>query len=248
MNVCRRITNSVRNHGLRGTAALAVKKAELIASLIGDHWFDHKYGTDTINIVELDKLDISSKNKLFGMRYEVTRARPLRKLLRVLNLSRDSGFVDFGSGKGRVLMLAAEYGFRKVTGIEFSQQLCTAAARNLEIFKTKQSLDVEVEIVETDVVDYDISPDQSVFFMFNPFDAEVLEMVVNKIARSVETHSRKVCLIYQYPECRVAIEGCGLFAQTARYEWGGCEFIIYENSHRQRGDINYGDSTPITSS
>ncbi len=197
--------------------------------MIGDRGFDRKYGTDTIDIVELDQLDISSENKLFGMRYEVTRARPMRKLFRVLDLPRDSVFVDFGSGKGRVLMLAAEYGFRKVIGVEFSHQLCSAATRNLKIFAEKQGLAVATEIVEADVADYKITGDQTVFFMFNPFYGEVLEMVADKIAGSVETHPRKVTLIYQYPECREAIEAKGLFKQTARHEWGGCEFLVYEN-------------------
>jgi SAM-dependent methyltransferase len=229
MNAYRRLASSIRTHGWRGTASLALKKAGAYASLIGDQWFDYKYGTGTVEIIELNRLDISSENKPFGMRYEVTRARPFRRLLRELALPRDSVFVDFGSGKGRVLMLAAEYGFRKVIGVEFSAELCDAARRNLEVFAAKQELEMNFEIVEDDVVDYEIQPDQTVFFMFNPFYTVVLESVLENIARSLDKHPRKICLIYQYPECRSTIDGYGLFFQTARYEWGGCEFIIYEN-------------------
>ncbi len=229
MNAFNRLTTSVRNHGLAGTASLAVKKAGVVAAMIGDHWFDYKYGTDTIEIIELHELDIPSENKPFGMRYEVTKARPFRKLLKALNLPKNGTFVDLGSGKGRVVMLAAEYGFHRIVGVEFSHQLCEIARSNLAFFREKQPLEIDIEIIEGDVVDYEIQRDQTVFFMFNPFYTEVMEMVMGKIAQSVASFPRKVCLIYQYPECRPAIDDEGLFQQTARHEWGGCEFIVYEN-------------------
>lgn len=229
MNAYDRLSRSLRIHGVGGTARLALKKVRVITSLIGDHWFDHKYGTDTIEIIELDRLDIPSENKPFGMRYEVTRARPFRKLLRTLDLPRDRVFVDLGSGKGRVLMLAAEYGFRKVVGVEFSSQLNAIARKNLAAFRKKQPVDVDVEIVESDVVDYEIQPDQTVFFMFNPFYTVIMETIVEKIAQSIDRFPRRVWLIYQYPECRPAIDDYGLFVETSRHEWGGCEFIVYEN-------------------
>jgi len=229
MNAINRLTTSIRKHGLFGTASIAVKKAGVVAAMIGDHRFDYKYGTDTIEIIELDELDIPSENKPFGMRYEVTKARPFRKLLKILNLPNDGTFVDLGSGKGRVVMLAAEYGFHRVVGVEFSHQLCVIARNNLTVFREKQPLEIDIEIVEADVTDYEIQRDQTVFFMFNPFYTEVMEMVVGKIAQSVARYPRKVWLIYQYPECRPAIDEERLFEQTARHKWGGCEFIVYEN-------------------
>jgi SAM-dependent methyltransferase len=229
MNAFTRLSNSLRIHGVSGTTWLALKKIRILASLIEDRWFDYKYNTDTIEIIELDQLDIPSDNKPFGMRYEVTRARPFRKLLHTLQLPRDGVFVDLGSGKGRVLMLAAEYGFRKIIGVEFSSQLNAIAHDNIAVFQEKQHLDSDIEIIESDVVNYEIEPDQIVFFMFNPFYTIIIETLLEKIARSLEKHPRKVWLIYQYPECRPAIDDYGVFKETSRYEWGGCEFIVYEN-------------------
>jgi len=39
-------------------------------------------------------------------------------------------FIDFGSGKGRVLLLAARYPFKEVVGIEFSKELNDIALLN----------------------------------------------------------------------------------------------------------------------
>lgn len=228
MNAYQRFTKSIQKRGLLMTAALAVKMVGVACSKIADRWFDFRHGTDTRRLIELEHLDIASDNKTFGMRYEVTRARPFRKLLDKLDLPRDGVFVDFGSGKGRVLMMAAELGFARIVGVEFSQELCDVARKNLAAFRAKSRLDVDIQIFEMDVVDYEIRPVENVFFMFNPFDSEIMRIIVDKIARSVYDHPRKTWLIYQYPECRDAIDANELFELTGRHQWGGCEFLVYE--------------------
>ena len=40
-------------------------------------------------------------------------------------------FVDYGLGKGRVLMLATEYPFKRIVGVEFSESLDRTARQNL---------------------------------------------------------------------------------------------------------------------
>jgi len=228
LNAHRRFVSSLREKGVAQTARLVVKYVGVTASRIGDLGFDIRYGTDTSGVIEVDQVDTASPNKKFAMRYEVTRARPLRRLLTTLDLPTDGVFVDFGCGKGRVVMIAAEYGFGRVVGVEYSPELCAAARKNVALFRDKVGRDLDVEIVESDVVDYDIPPDANVFFMFNPFQTEVLEAVVEKIARSAAEHPKKVWLIYLYPECRAAIDGAGAFEETGRHVWGDCEFVVYE--------------------
>jgi cyclopropane fatty-acyl-phospholipid synthase-like methyltransferase len=83
-------------------------------NVIADLEFDLRYGTDTMRRVEKDALPGSSS-------YSATKARGFRTLMRKLDLPKASVFVDLGSGKGRVLLLAAQYGFEKVVGVEYSQ-------------------------------------------------------------------------------------------------------------------------------
>ena len=59
--------------------------------------------------------------------HELMRLRPFRRLMRTLSLPPGSGFVDFGCGKGRVLLLAAGFGFARITGVEFAKELCDIA-------------------------------------------------------------------------------------------------------------------------
>jgi tRNA1(Val) A37 N6-methylase TrmN6 len=39
--------------------------------------------------------------------------------------------VDLGAGKGRALMIASDFGFSKLVGIEISSAFCSAAATNM---------------------------------------------------------------------------------------------------------------------
>jgi predicted RNA methylase len=219
----------MRDKGPVRTAGLIARYIGVAASRAGDHWFDFRYGTDTSGIIEVDQIDVDSPNKRFAMRYEVTRARPLKKLLQRLAPDKSGIFVDIGCGKGRVMMVAAAYGWRRIEGVEYSPGLCTIARTNLDTFRDRTGLDFEAAVVETDVVDYDVPPEANVFFMFNPFSAEVLEMVAWKIARSAAEHPRKVWLIYLYPECRAAFDTSSAFEETGRHVWGDCEFVVYEN-------------------
>src|SRR5262245_13193868 len=108
---------SVRLRGVAQTASIA-------ATVSMDLFFDLKYGTDTMRWVTREALSTTSQNKTHSAPYQATKARPLLRLLERLELPKDSAFVDIGSGKGRVLLIASQYGFRKIVGIEFSGTLC----------------------------------------------------------------------------------------------------------------------------
>lgn len=90
-----------------------IRSVKVAVSILIDVGFDLRYGTETIKWVDLASLNISPEGKNHGNPYKATKARPLRKLLRSLDLPKCETFVDFGAGKGRVLLIAAQYGFHK---------------------------------------------------------------------------------------------------------------------------------------
>lgn len=212
--------NSVRTRGLARTATVAT-------SAIADFSFDWRYGTDTNRWVKVDDLGEVGENKVHSVRYQATKARPLRQLLNSLDLPREKAFVDFGSGKGRALMIAAECGFQRVVGVEFSPALCEQARQNMEIFRRKSNVTTQFEVVRSDVTHYEIQPDQSVFFMYNPFGDAVMEQVVANLRRSLEVTPRPIWLIYNNPICHGVIEKAGLFKTRLMREIGGTSFIVY---------------------
>ena len=108
---------SLRRRGLMGTLNRVIS----VAAGIG---FDLRYGIDTMGCVSMDALKIESEHKERGVRYEPSELGAVRRLLQMPALPRNGLFVDLGSGKGRVLLIAAQCGFRRIVGVEFSPELC----------------------------------------------------------------------------------------------------------------------------
>jgi SAM-dependent methyltransferase len=123
----------------------------------------------------------------------------LRDILRQLDLPKDGVFVDLGSGKGRVLLIAAQFRFRNVVGVEFSQELCEIARDNVKVFTQRTHITARIDVVESDVATYSIKPDHKVFFMNNPFEEVVMKRVLANLLSSVTQFPRKIWLIYHNP-------------------------------------------------
>jgi len=212
--------DSIRGRGL-------LRTSQIVGSTVADLLFDLRYGTDTRGWVDAQELDTDSENKAHAVHYQATKARPFLKLLHSLGLPKDSVFVDFGSGKGRVLLLAALYGFKRVVGVEFSPQLCELARRNIATFSKGTPLRSPIEIVEADATRFEIGADMNVFYFYNPFDPPVLSKVLDNVRRSVESAPRKLWLIYNTPRHHELIHQSGLFRDCSCHEIGGTEFRVY---------------------
>ncbi len=107
-------------------------------------------------------------------------------------------FLDIGCGKGRALCVAAHYGFKKVTGLDFSKDLCIAAEKNLAVTQQKCT-DLQYKIINNDAFYFKIPEDVDCIFMFNPFDDIIMNGVAENILESFETNPRNITLIYANP-------------------------------------------------
>jgi SAM-dependent methyltransferase len=201
----------------------------IILNFLGDFYFDFKYGTNTMTRVYLHDLEIQSDNKSKGYKYVPTKARSFKQLMNKLDFPDNCVFVDFGSGKGRVLILASQFGFNKVIGIEFSPKLCAEARKNISIYKKKAGAAPNIQIIESDVVDYQINDNDNVFFLYNPFNRVIMDIVLTNIISSLRNRQRKIWLIYNHPIYQENIEIHDTFIKLKRYVLGGDEYIVYVN-------------------
>lgn len=215
------LVRTLRTKGPRRVVSVAWQSALDLA-------WDWRHGTETLKRIHPRELETDSDNKAEATYYGATRARPLALLLQELNLPRTGGFVDLGCGKGRVLLIAAEYGFRRVTGVDFSEPLCEIARGNLAAFRTGRQLAAEVTILHSDVVRYRVREDDDIFFLYDPFQASVLNEVLDNLRRSLEAHPRKMWVIYNSPRLHDVMEQSGLFPVCRHHVIGGNEFTVYE--------------------
>jgi SAM-dependent methyltransferase len=200
-----------------------------------DSGFDYWNGTDTTRRIHPTRIQTDSANRTHSSYYGATRALPFFGLLKQLNLPKDITFVDLGSGKGRVVLLAAEWGFRKVVGIEFSGPLCEINRNNLVAYKRRHALKAQVEIIESDVTQYVFQKDDRVCFLFDPFDSVILEQVLRNLKQSLRLHPRTLWMIYNTPAEHAVVMGSGVFQKWQCHWVRGTEFFVYchvpEGSH-----------------
>ena len=160
---------------------------------------EKKYQIDTIRIDNLQHQKIKSNNLKHASIYQATNYFIIEKAFEFLrNDNANHYIVDFGCGRGRVLVVAAFYGFKKITGIDFGESLCREAELNIEKIKPLFP-QTNFEIICDDAVNYSIENDTNVFFFFNPFDEIVMLQIVKNILSSLKKNARKIYIVYINP-------------------------------------------------
>lgn len=218
--------SSIERRGFYCTGLISLMR---IHSVIVDVIFDFYFGIDTRKWVDLNSLSIHSDNKKRGINYVPTQVLTIKKLFSELKIPFNGVFVDLGCGKGRVLIVASESGFKDLRGIEFSAELCRIAIKNCEKYKQKRKTDAKFQVFESDVVDYPIKKDENVFYLYNPFDAIVLEKVIKNILLSLSDHPRTVFLIYRDAAHRSVIENYEHFVKIEEFDLYGNNVLVYIN-------------------
>jgi SAM-dependent methyltransferase len=166
--------------------------------------FDQRHNVDTDGDFDdwtyLSDLQIESPNWIYGNNYCGIEPERFRAIMDELDIGLNKfTFVDFGSGKGRALLLASEFPFRKIAGVEFSQELHSAAERNIRNYQSASKKCSSIKSVCEDFVDYELPPEPSVFFFFDPCAREVLERLFLRVKKSLQDCPRKSYLIYVAP-------------------------------------------------
>jgi hypothetical protein len=111
----------------------------------------------------------------------------------------DYTFVDFGSGKGRALLLASEFPFKRILGLEFSPELHRIAEENIRRYNSASQKCRDIQSVNVDFADYALPPEASVLFFFHPCRIRVLSEVVAGIGQSLLSHPRPLYVAYVAP-------------------------------------------------
>jgi SAM-dependent methyltransferase len=226
MNLVSQLRQRIREKGVIGTARILLAHFQDLA-------FDFKYGTDTLRWHELEGLEVVGANKVHGVYYQPTQARTLWKVLRDSGLPPEGAFLDLGCGKGRTLILAAEYGYKQVVGVEFSALLCGIAETNLARYAQHSARGAAFQVVHADAAEYPIPDDVSVLFMFNPFDAVIMAKVMQNIAMSLQRRLRDLHVIYRHPLHAEVLDASGLFREAVRHRFPQCDFLVYGTRTRR---------------
>lgn len=112
----------------------------------------------------------------------------------------DYTLIDVGCGKGRVLMLGSEYGFRDIVGVELNPRLAAVACKNLCKWLRSPRACPNVGVVHGDALTFPIPEGPVVLFFFNSFECEMAEMWLERIGQAASVRNEPIDLIYVHPE------------------------------------------------
>jgi SAM-dependent methyltransferase len=171
------------------------------------HPFDLKYGTDTGGVIEAGALDIADDQVAHANRYQTAIVEVFVSLLTELPIRYEEFFfIDLGSGKGRALLLASQFPFKEIIGVELSPSLHRIACCNIQIYRDDFQRCQKIRSICEDAAKYQIPPEKAVFYLFNPFDEQVMQIVLENIEKSLHRVPREIYLIYLKPSHRDVLD------------------------------------------
>ena len=158
--------------------------------------FERRYNLNTEECEHLEDYGVSGEN---GDRvpYVPSGWLDFGKIAQIAKFSQDDVFVDFGSGKGRMVFLAAaRHKFKKVIGVELLNEWNEIARSNIAN-NVKRLKCEDVTLVTSDVLAFKIPTDMTVAYFFEPFGTRIFSAVMKNIQASIASNPRKLLVIYQ---------------------------------------------------
>ena len=185
-----------------------------------DARFDRRWGTDTGGTINLSALNVARHRAVLANGYQASNGVALAEAIAAAGIDPARfAFVDYGSGKGRVVMIAAATGFRRAIGVEFAPELHAVAAANADRFLAAGGASLRCEMVLGDAGAYDPPAGPLFAYIYNSFGPVILREALARLenrARARET----VFATYVNPQHREAFEADGRWQPVAsRNDW-----------------------------
>jgi hypothetical protein len=167
--------------------------------------FDWQHRVHTCGNSNLADLTIVGNNTSHGGPYYPSHPKFLFEVFSSLNINYPAyTFVDFGSGKGRVILIASEFPFSEIIGVEFATELHEIACENIRRYRSNTQKTTNVKSLNLDAIEFELPLTPLVLYFFNPFRPPVWIPVLQRLQRSLNSHPRDVILLYENP-CHAAL-------------------------------------------
>jgi hypothetical protein len=178
-----------------------------------DQEFDALYGTDTAGTRAVGAMTVPDGIAHLLHGYQAAHQDAVAAALAGLPVDPPSTtFIDYGSGKGRVLMLAALQGFHQVIGLEITPEMHGIALKNVEIFgKRHPDLAARIMPLCQDATRYQPPETPLLCYFYNPCRGAVLRAMVEGLEQSYAKAPRLIRAIYLDPREPEAFESSGLW-------------------------------------
>lgn len=176
------------------------------------HPFDLEFGVRTSGLVAGRHLTAGHRNDRHATAYYAVAPSIFQSMLvrwrRCRPVAPIDGytFIDLGAGMGRAVLLAAQYRFRAVIGVELHPTLARIARRNLKVWRAADRAHAPMRIVHGDAEAFELPTGHCVVFLFNPFGAPVLRRLLKNWSHSLRGREGEVDILYMNNEQEQVLE------------------------------------------
>jgi SAM-dependent methyltransferase len=223
------------------------------------HPFDQMHGVDTSGLVPASHLLTGHPNDehvtaYYGVAPSILRAlvAQWRETVPPYPISRYT-FVDIGAGKGRGLLVASEFRFKRVVGVELNPALAEIARKNVAQWEAAHAADstaellAPIEVMEQDALEFELPDGPVLLFLFHPFEAPVVKELLRRIEGLMAERTgpgATLDILYVNAECAGVFDRHRGFAQmfldqvkmTAEDHAADLEAIARQKEYGSTGD------------
>jgi SAM-dependent methyltransferase len=123
-------------------------------------------------------------------------------------------FIDIGSGKGRVLLMASDYAFRRIVGVELMPALHRIALENLAKYHSETQRCFALESVCCDATDFAFPREPLLIYIFHSLPEAPLRVLISRLEHSLREHPRAVFVMYHNPVLEHVLAECSWLAKV----------------------------------
>lgn len=224
-----------RQQGLAGASASLVRELwgflrdstrERRRRRYGDMEYDWEHHVNTTSGT------VGWRERLLGVfhsPYQPTEPALFQEMMASLPIDfRDFTFLDLGSGKGRTLLMASEYPFRRIVGVEILPELDRAARENIREFKSPTQRCVRIESICADACEFVLPKEPLVLYLFNPLPEKTLRQVIRSLEQSGTENPKPLWIVYHNPLLEAVLAESGWLVRV-----GGTErYVVYRCGRR----------------
>jgi SAM-dependent methyltransferase len=186
------------------------------------HPFDQTYGVETSGADQVTEFQVDPALARHMSPYAGSQPSIIRRAIAALPIVREATFIDLGCGKGRPLVVASEFPFRRIIGVELAPHLVSIARTNAAIVRRRFPERPIIEIVEDDATRFHWPDGKLVLFCYNSFDAEFVDKLVSSLERALTGSIEHLFVVYYNPVWGALFDGSSAFqrwyAATLAYD------------------------------
>ena len=172
-----------------------------------DNHFDKKFNIQSAGFIVPETLDIAESQIPDINEYQASTPLAFHLIISTFQIPFEKyTFVDIGSGKGRALLMASEYPFKQILGVELSADLNECATENIRSYRSRTQKCSAINSVHLDANEFEYPNDPLIIYLYNPFKENILGNVLRRVEESLTGQPRHMIIVYFHPSHKMLFD------------------------------------------